>query len=54
MNHHLPRSGSTPGGNRVNRPSPRDMQVRHLSRRYGLSHQQACLVAGFFFGEGKP
>ncbi len=54
MNQHLPTSGSTPVGTRINRPAPREMQVRHLSRRYGLSHEQARLLAGFCFGEGKP
>lgn len=48
-----PSSTSTdgPSGKRINRPLPREIQIRRLARRYGLSRQQAELLAGHCYGE---
>ena len=38
-------------GHRTYRPTPREMQVRHLSKRHGLNIRQAELLASLYFGE---
>ena len=36
---------------RTYRPTPRDIQIRHLCQRHGLTLKQAELLAGLYFGE---
>ncbi|WP_256369771.1 hypothetical protein [Tropicimonas sp. IMCC6043] len=37
---------------RIYYPAPRDLQIRHLRRRFGLTHRQAEVLASWCFGEG--
>ncbi len=53
MNQHLPTLMDGQNGKRINRPKPREIQIRHLARRYGLSRQQAELLANHCYGEGR-
>lgn len=36
---------------RINRSLPRDIRIRRLARRHGLSRHQAELLAGYCYGE---
>ena len=36
---------------RINRPTPRALQVRRIRRKHGMSQRQAALLARHSFGE---
>ena len=36
---------------RINHPSPRDLQIRHLCRKHGLTLHQARMIARIYYRE---